>query len=58
MRDDAIYCEHPNPEDPELAYIPYFVHVYLQTKDNRLKKRLICIICLLCAALIAALVIR
>ena len=58
MRDDAIYCEHPNPEDPELAYIPYYKHCFLALHDHSIIVRLSWACGLLAAALIAALVIR
>ena len=48
--DDAVYCEHPDANDPELAYIPYWRHVLLATKDRIKLKRVT-------AALIVAVVL-
>lgn len=56
MRDDAIYCEHPN--GAEIGYIPFWRHELLRAKDRRTVKRLAYTIGALVLALIAAIIIR
>lgn len=56
IRDDAIYCEHPN--GAEMGYIPFWRHELLRAKDRRTVKRLAYTIGALVLALIAAIIIR
>jgi len=39
MRDDAIYCEHP--DGGEVAYIPYWRHELLKAKQMKQARRII-----------------
>lgn len=56
MRDDAIYCEHPN--GAELAYIPFWRHEKIMYHERQKQRRLIVAIGALALALIAAIIIR
>lgn len=56
MRDDAIYCEHPN--GAEMGYIPFWRHEWLRARDRRTVKALSLAVGALTLALIAAIIIR
>ena len=56
MRDNAIYCEHPN--GAEAAYIPFWRHEEIMHRERQKQRRLIMAIGALALALIAAIILR